>query len=209
MKIAIIGAGNVGQALAGRFVRAGHDVVYGVREPSAAKHAGLAQPRLAVAEAAKASEVVVLATPWPATEAACRALAPLAGKIVLDCTNPLARGPSGIDLAVGHTTSGGETVAGWCAGGSVFKAFNSVGFEHMAAPERLNVRPVMFVAGDDAARKPDVLKLVEDTGFEAVDAGPLRNARLLEPFALLWIDQALIRGRGRDWAFAIARPVQR
>jgi predicted dinucleotide-binding enzyme len=206
MKIAIIGAGNVGQALGRRFARTGHEVVYGVRDPSAAKHARLAHPRLALGDAAKASEAVVLATPWPATESACRALGPLAGKIVLDCTNPLARGSSGIDLAVGHTTSGGEMVAGWCPGAAVFKAFNTVGFEHMAAPERLNARPVMFVAGDDAAKKPQVLTLVENTGFEAVDAGPLRNARLLEPFALLWIDQALIRGRGRDWAFAIARP---
>ncbi len=88
----------------------------------------------------------------------------------------------------------------------MFKAFNSVGFGVMAAPERMNVRPVMFVAGDDQARKPDILKLVAATGFEAIDAGPLRQARLLEPFAMLWIDQAMVRGQGRDFAFAIARP---
>jgi hypothetical protein len=63
----------------------------------------------------------------------------------------------------------------------------------------------MFVAGDDDARKPAVLALVSKIGFEAIDAGPLRIARLLEPFAMLWIDQALLRGRGQDFAFTITR----
>ena len=65
------------------------------------------------------------------------------------------------------------------------------------------VRPVMFVAGDDETGKPAVLRLVASLGFEAVDAGPLPIARLLEPYGMLWIDQALNRGRGRSFAFAI------
>ena len=65
------------------------------------------------------------------------------------------------------------------------------------------VKPVMLVAGDDAARKPGVMELVGKLGFEPVDAGPLKNARLLEPFAMVWIDQAMKRGRGRDFAFAL------
>jgi predicted dinucleotide-binding enzyme len=63
----------------------------------------------------------------------------------------------------------------------------------------------MFVAGDDAANKPKVMALVGDLGFEVIDAGPLRNARLLEAHAMLWIDLALKRGQGRDWAFAVVR----
>ncbi|UYN96232.1 MAG: NAD(P)-binding domain-containing protein [Enhydrobacter sp.] len=206
MRIAVIGAGNVGKALADRFAKAGEEVVYGVRDPAAAKHAPLTHPRLGVRDAAAGADCVVLATPWSAAEGACKAMAPLHGKIVIDCTNPLAMGPAGLGLAVGHTISGGELVAGWCVGASVFKAFNSVGFEVMKAPELLELRPVMFVAGDDEARKPQVLALVGATGFEAIDAGPLRNARLLEPLAMLWIDQAIIRRRGRDFAFALARP---
>ena len=66
-------------------------------------------------------------------------------------------------------------------------------------------KPVMFVAGDDAANKPKVMDLVGELGFEMVDAGPLRNARLLEAHAMLWIDLALARGQGRDFAFAILR----
>ncbi len=205
MKIAIIGAGNVGKALAGRFARAGHDVTFGVRNPADAKYAEL-NAKKSPRDAAAAAEVVVLSTPWPATEAACRDLGSLAGKTVIDCTNPLAMGPNGLGLAVGHTTSGAEMVAGWCTGAAVFKAFNTTGFGVMANPDRLAHKPVMFVAGDDAAKKPAVLKLVTDTGFEAIDAGPLRNARLLEPFAMLWIDQAMVRGAGRDFAFAITRP---
>ena len=65
--------------------------------------------------------------------------------------------------------------------------------------------PLMLVAGDKAAKKPVVLELVGKLGFESVDAGPLKNARLLEPFAMVWIDQAMKRGRGLDFAFALAR----
>lgn len=208
MKIAIVGAGNVGRALAGRFVRAGHEVTFGVRHPENPKHEALSGARLLPRDAAAAAETVVLATPWLATEAACKDMAPLAGKTVLDCTNPLAMSPAGLGLALGFTTSGGEMVAAWCPGASVFKAFNTTGFGVMADPIRFDLRPAMFVAGDDDARKPAILELVDGTGFEAVDAGPLRNARLLEPFAMLWIDQAMIRGRGRDFAFALARPAK-
>ncbi|MBV8391897.1 MAG: NADPH-dependent F420 reductase [Alphaproteobacteria bacterium] len=206
MKIAVIGAGNVGRALAGRFARAGHEVAFGVRNPSDAKHAALEASRKTPREAAAAAEIVVLCTPWPATEAACRDLGSIAGNIVIDCTNPLAMGAQGLGLAVGHTSSGGEMVASWCPGASVFKSFNTTGFGIMAAPDRMAHKPVMFVAGDDAPRKPTVLELVAACGFEAVDAGPLSNSRLLEPFAMLWIDQAMKRGAGRDFAFAITRP---
>jgi 8-hydroxy-5-deazaflavin:NADPH oxidoreductase len=65
------------------------------------------------------------------------------------------------------------------------------------------VRPIMFVAGDDVPRKPVVMSLIAKLGFEAIDAGPLRIARLLEAYGMLWIDQALNRGRGRNFAFAI------
>jgi 8-hydroxy-5-deazaflavin:NADPH oxidoreductase len=67
------------------------------------------------------------------------------------------------------------------------------------------VRSIMFVAGDDEANKPNVIELVAALGFETVDAGPLRNARLLEAHAMLWIDLALKRGLGPNWAFALLR----
>jgi len=76
----------------------------------------------------------------------------------------------------------------------------------MVAPERMTVKPVVFVAGDDAALKPAALELVEDTGFEARDAGPMRNARMLEYLALLYLDLAMVRGMSRRFAFALSWP---
>jgi predicted dinucleotide-binding enzyme len=203
MRIAIIGAGNVGRALGQGWEKRGHQVRYGVRNPADPKYRDLptATPREAVADA----DAIVLATPWPATEDAVRGLGDLAGRIVIDCTNPLGMQPDGLGLVFGYDTSGGELVAQWAAGAAVFKAFNTTGFNNMADLSGYEVAPVMFVAGDDAAKKPPVMGLVRDIGFEAVDAGPLRMARLLEPFGMLWIDQALNRGMGRDFAFAVVR----
>ncbi len=75
----------------------------------------------------------------------------------------------------------------------------------MANAARYKVKPMMLVAGDDAMKKPAVMTLVAKLGFEPVDAGPLKNARLLEPFGMVWIDQAMKRGRGRDFAFALVK----
>jgi 8-hydroxy-5-deazaflavin:NADPH oxidoreductase len=211
MKIAIIGSGNVGGALGANWARKGHDVVFGARDPKSEKTQALlrtigGKARAATpAEAAASADVIVLSTPWPATEAAIRSMGNLKGKIILDATNPLTRGPDGIGLEIGHSISGGEKVQGWAAGASVFKALNTTGFGNMADPEFNGVKSVMFVAGDDAGSKPTVTKLVSDLGFDVIDAGPLRNARLLEAHAMLWIDLALVRGQGRDFAFGILR----
>ena len=211
MKIAIIGAGNVGGALGVNWAQKGHDIVFGVRDPQAAKaqallaKIGSKAKAAGPAEAAASADVIVLATPWPATEAAVRSLGNLRGKIVLDATNPLTRGPEGIALEIGHSISGGEKVQGWAAGASVFKTLNTTGYANMANPAFNSVKSVMFVAGDDAAQKPKVMALVSDLGFEVIDAGPLRNARLLEAHAMLWIDLALARGQGGKFAFGILR----
>jgi hypothetical protein len=211
MKIAIIGAGNVGGALGANWARKDHEVVFGVRDPKAEKTQALlkaigGKARAATpAEAAAAADAIVLSTPWPATEAAIRSMGSLKGKIVLDATNPLTRGPDGIALEIGHSISAGEKVQGWAAGASVFKALNTTGFGNMTDPVFNGVKSVMFVAGDDAANKPKVIDLVGDLGFEVIDAGPLRNARLLEAHAMLWIDLALMRGQGLDFAFALLR----
>jgi predicted dinucleotide-binding enzyme len=153
-------------------------------------------------EAVRSTQTVVLAIPWQATETALKGLGDLSGKIVIDCTNPLGMGPNGLELVLGHNTSAGEQVAAWAPGAAVFKTLNQVGAESMDKAQLFPIRPVMFVAGDDEARKP-VVTLVTKLGFEAVDAGPLRNSRLLEAYGMLWIDQALNRGRGRSFAFAL------
>ncbi len=211
MKIAIIGAGNVGGALGQNWASKGHDILFGVRDPKAEKtqslvgKIGAKAKAMSPAEAAAVADVIVLSTPWPATEAAIRSMGNLKGKIILDATNPLTRGPDGISLEIGHSISAGEKVQGWAAGASVFKTLNTTGFANMANPVFKGVKSVMFVAGDDAAAKPKVMQAVGDLGFEVIDAGPLRNARLLEAHAMLWIDLALVRGQGRDFAFGILR----
>ena len=208
MQIGIIGAGNVGRALGSGWSAIDHQIRYGVPDPSNPKYADLGADKVGVpAAVAGGAEVIVLATPWNAVEAAVRSLGDLAARIVIDCTNPLAMRSDGLGLAVGHEISGGELVARWAVGASVFKTLNQTGAENMARAHEFAQKPLMFVAGDDDQKKPVVLKLVEELGFEAVDAGPLRIARLLEPYAMLWIDQALTRGAGRDFALTrIRRP---
>jgi len=205
MRIAIIGAGNVGSALYRGWSGAGEDVVLGVPQPADPKYNSLPQERLHTPpEAARNADIIVLATPWPATEAAVKSLGDLSGKVIIDCTNPLGIGSDGLELVLGHTISGGERVAAWAPAAAVFKTLNQVGAANMDQTALFPIRPVMFVAGDDESRKPEVLRLVAKLGFDAVDAGPLRIARLLEPYGMLWIDQALNRGRGQHFAFAIA-----
>jgi predicted dinucleotide-binding enzyme len=209
MRIGIIGAGNVGGALGRAWAKSGHDVCFGVLRPQDDKIRQLVQsvgPRAragTVPEAAAFGEVVVLATPWQATEAAVRQAGDLSSKVLIDCTNPLT--PDFSRLALGFNTSGAEQVAGWARGARVFKAFNTTGFNIMADPVIGGTRTVMFVCGDEEASKPTVLQLARDVGFDVIDAGKLVQARLLEPWALLWISLALGGNIGREFGFALLR----
>lgn len=210
MHIAILGAGNVGGALGPAWARRGHTVSYGVPNPSDAKYSEVlaATPgaRMAtVPDAVQSAEAIVLAVPFDAAPTALASAGNLAGRIVIDATNPLRMGDAGLELSVGLTSSGGERVAALAPGAAVFKTLNQIGFEGMADPSVFGVKPVMFVAGNDEARKPTVMQLVNELGFEAIDAGGLTVARLLEPFAMLWIHMALNRQIGRDRAFAYVR----
>jgi predicted dinucleotide-binding enzyme len=209
MKIGILGAGNVGGTLGLAWAAKGHEVFFGVRRPDderarqAARSAGPRARVGSVAEAAAFGDVVVLATPWSGTETAVRAAGDLAGKPLIDCTNPLKSDLSGLE--VGHTTSGAEMVAQWANGAKVVKAFNTTGFNVMARPVINGARTVMFVCGDDAAAKQAALQLAADVGFDPVDAGRLAVARWLEPLAMLWIHLAMTGPVGRDFGFALLR----
>jgi len=200
MKIAVIGAGNVGGALGTLWAGKGHEIMFGVRDPSSRVLAQLVksssgQVRAAsVREAATFGEVVVLATPWPATENAIRSAGNLAGKTVIDCTNPLAPDLSG--LVVGTSNSAGEEVARWAVGARVVKAFNTIGAGNFANPRFGADAASMFIAGDDAAAKAVATRLAAELGFEVVDTGPLPAARWLEPLAMLWIHLAYKQGFG-------------
>jgi hypothetical protein len=209
MKIAIIGAGNVGSTLGRGWAARGHDIVFGVRDPGgpkvqdAIKATGGKARAAGVKEAAAQAEVVVLATPWGAAQDAIRAAGDLRNKVIVDATNPLKPDLSG--LAVGSTTSAGEAVAGWAAGAKVVKAFNTTGAANMANPRFGGQSASMFICGDDPAAKKIVAALAQDLGFEAEDAGPLTQARLLEPLAMLWISMAYAHGHGPGIAFKLLR----
>ena len=206
LHIAVIGAGRVGQALGKRWHSLGHDVRYGVPDPTSRQYAGLDKGTVLLpVEAAKAAEVIVLAVPWQAAETACHSLGDVKGKIIIDCTNPVSQGPDGPTHALGLASSAAEHIRDWCRGSHVFKTLHQTGYETMADPSRHAVRPVMFVAGDDAQAKKTVLGLVEALGFEAADAGPLSRARLLEALAILWIEQVFGHGQPRSLAFAFSR----
>lgn len=205
MRIAVIGAGNVGGTLGRGWTRRRHQVTYGVRDPQSAKAAALAQGGVHVtvpAQAVERSEVVVLATPWAATKDAVASLGDLGGRPLLDATNPI--GP-GLTLAVGDGGSGGEMVQAWAPTARVVKIFNTTGAENMASPMYADQAATMFYCGDDEQACAVAAKLATDLGFDAVAAGPLKNARLLEPLALLWINLAMAQIAGRAIAFKLLR----
>ncbi len=209
MKIAVIGTGNVGGTLGTRFAQAGHEVTFGTRTPDSADvkqligKAGRSARAATVAQAAAAADFVLLATPWQAAQDVIREAGGLAGKVVIDAMNPLKSDLKGLEL--GTTTSAAEQVAQWAPQAKVVKAFNTVGFNVMANPVFGADRAIMFYCGDDAAAKKSVHQLAADLGFSPADAGPLTQARLLEPFAMLWISLALTQGYGRDFAFRLLR----
>lgn len=200
MDIAILGAGNVGGALGKLWAAKGHRVMFGVPDPLGAKTQSLvksigAQAQAgSVKEAAASAGMVVLATPWPAAQDAIGSAGDLAGKIVVDCTNPLAADLSG--LVIGTSNSAAEEVARWAKGAKVVKAFNTIGADNFGKPKFGAEAAGMFICGDDAAAKSQVGGLAAELGFDVVDAGPLTAARYLEPLAMLWIHLAFKQGWG-------------
>jgi hypothetical protein len=144
----------------------------------------------------------VLAVPWGAVRATLGSLGALAGKIMIDATNPLT---SDMSLALGHTDSAGETVARLAPGARVVKAFNTTGANNMLDSRYASGKLVMLLAGDDREAKTSVILLANDLGFEAVDAGPLTMSRYLEPMAMVWIKLALAQKLGRNFGFALLR----
>jgi 8-hydroxy-5-deazaflavin:NADPH oxidoreductase len=207
MRIGVIGIGMVGGTLGRRWAKEGHKVMFGVREPSSEKvgqllaDSGENARAGTVAEAAAFGEVVVLATPWGGTEDALRQAGDLSGKVLLDCTNPLKPDMSGLE----GDRSAAERVAAWAPGAKVVKIFNTTGFQNMDNPRYGEDRVTMFYCGDDAEAKKVAARLAAELGFEAIDAGPLAEARSLEHLALLWIHLAYVQKLGRGIAFKLIR----
>ena len=209
MKIAIIGTGGVGAALGTRWGEAGHDIVYGSRAPQSEKVQQLVAKSGAKAfatgarEAIEGADAILLAVPWPVARETLVQLGDLAGRPLIDCTNPLLSDLSGIEL--GHVISAGEQIAAWAPGAKVIKAFNTASVKVMLNPQFGEHRATMFYCGDDAGAKLTVRQLIEAIGFEPVDAGSLSSSRYLEPLAMLYIHLAFRQGLGSNCAFKIMK----
>ncbi len=194
MKIGILGTGDVAKALGRGFVARGHDVKLGSREPSKVagwvKESGPRASAWTFAETAAFGEIAVLATLWTGTENALGLAGRerLAGKVVIDCTNPLIFKPGALpSLALGHTDSGGEQVQRWLPSSKVVKAFNTVGNMHMVDPHFPGGPPDMFICGNDDGAKAAVREILQSFGWGTVDAGGIEASRLLEPMCILWV----------------------
>jgi NADPH-dependent F420 reductase len=199
MKIGILGAGNMGGTLGRLWTELGHEVFFGLRDAESVK----AQRALTAvgdeaqwgtaAAAAEFADVILIAVPWEATQEVIESIAPqLAGKVLIDCTNPIEPDLSG--LAIGHTTSAAEEIARWAPDARVVKAFNTVGASTLHDAKFGDHSASVFVCGNDEPAKKIVAQLAEEIGFEVIDAGQLTMARYLEPLAMLWIHLA-IRGK--------------
>lgn len=199
MKIAVIGPGNMGLGIARLLVAKGHDVVLAHKDLSVANRLaaeiGAGAKGADIAHAARTADIVILAVPFGAVEAAITAAGDLAGKTLVDITNPIT--PDYMALTIGHTTSAAEEIAKLAPGANVVKAFNTVFWQALPFEVRRGKPAVqVLLAGDDAAAKQSVAAMVTDLEFEAVDAGPLTNARYIEPVGELNIHFGYALGWG-------------
>jgi predicted dinucleotide-binding enzyme len=191
VKIAIIGKGNVGSAIA-KGLSGKHEFRFGHRDPN--------EP---VFEAAKWGEIIVLAVPFSAVDDTVKELGSAAdGKPVLDITNVI--GANG-DLALGFSTSGAEELQKKLPRAFVVKAFNTVFARNQSTGKVGKEKLTLFVAADNVKAKQAIIKLGMDIGFESVDAGSLKAARYLEPMAMLIINLGYGLGMGTNIGYKLVR----
>ncbi len=211
MRIGIVGSGEVAQSLGNGLVKAGHDVMLGTRdvnkkELAAWRKKGDRKRSLgSTTEAAAFGEMVVLAVAWHAAEDVLAQVRPeLAGKVVIDVTNPLIFNEGEPpQLSVGHTMSAGEIVQASLPDSHVIKTLNTINHRHMAFPNYKEGLPIMFVCGNNQSAKNATRDLLSDLGWEdMLDIGGIEKSRILEPLCLLWLEYGVARNTF-DHAFAV------
>lgn len=207
MKIGIIGSGEVAQTLAAGFLQHGHDVMMGTREPSKLAEWAEKNQKARIgsfADAAKFAEVAVLAVKGTILREAVVAAGPahLAGKTVIDVTNPIADAPpeSGVlKFVTDLNSSMMERVQKDFPQVRFVKAFNSVGSSRMVNPKFSAGKPTMFICGDDEAAKKTVSNILDQFGWETADMGKAIAARAIEPLCMLWCIPGFLRN---EWTHA-------
>ena len=213
MKIGIIGSGVVGQTLAAGFLKHGHEVEIGTRDPAklkdwAAKHPGIKVKTFA--EAAAFGDVVVLAVSGQVALEAVKLVGPkaLSGKTVIDACNPIGGGPpvNGVlSYFTTYTDSLMERLQKAYPEAHFVKAFNSVGNGQMVNPHFAGGRPTMFICGNDAGAKKTVAGICDQFGWDAEDMGAVEAARAIEPLCMLWCIPGVGKGDWSPHAFKLLR----
>ena len=206
MKLAFIGIGNVGFALANGLQRSGHEIIVAHQGPpsesvTTALTDNPAFRAMPVQAAIEAAEAVFLAVPFGVCEALLASL-DFGGKLLVDCTNPV--GP-GITHGLQSQVSGSEKIRQWAPSARVVKSFSIYGFENFrdSAYPAYPMRPVMLVAGDDDHAKRSLQPLVSDLGFEMMDTGPLSLALHLEHMTLLWVNMVRKNGHSPHFVWGL------
>lgn len=203
MNIAIFGTGNMASGLAILFAKAGHNVTLASRDPAKARSVtarlGNGIEAGSLDGAAETADAVVLAVPYEAAASVVDPAGGLAGKVVIDITNPLTADFLG--LTIGHTTSAAEEIQKHAPAAKVVKAFNTVFASVLQNGGKAAGRPATgFIAGDDADARRSVASLAKSAGLATVETGGLASARYLEPVAGLNIALGYGLGHGTDIA---------
>jgi predicted dinucleotide-binding enzyme len=207
MKVGVLGSGDVAKVLAAGFLKHGHEVMIGSRTPAKLAEWGKQNPKGGIgtfADAARFGELLVLAVKGTAATDALRAAgAPnLAGKTVMDATNPIADAPPSNGVLKFFTDldeSLMERLQREFAGARFVKAFSSVGNACMVNPQFKGGKPTMFICGNDEAAKKTVGAIVDQFGWEMADMGKAEAARAIEPLCMLWCIPGFLRN---DWVHA-------
>jgi hypothetical protein len=204
MKIAIIGTGNVGGALATKWAMAGHTIHLGVKDIQIFKGKDLLKnPNTSVhsvEEAVQLAEVILIAVPAPATVDVTKSLGDTTGKIIIDSMNIImGRGPAGF-------TNTSDAILANTNTRDVVKCFNTTGFNNMINPQYGDTLIDLFVAGDSEKGKKIAIQLSGDAGFgNCYHAGGNDKFQLMEQFAWFWINLAMFQGQGREIGFKLLK----
>jgi predicted dinucleotide-binding enzyme len=207
MKIGILGSGDVAKVLGGGFLKHGHDVMMGTRDPAKLADWAKRNPGGKVggfADAARFADLAVLAVKGTVALEALRAAgaANLAGKSVIDATNPIADA-SPVNGVVKFFTNLDESLMERLqrefAGARFVKAFNSVGNSLMINPQFKGGKPTMFICGNDEAAKQTVRGILDQFGWDTADMGKVEAARAIEPLCMLWLIPGFLRNQ---WSHA-------
>lgn len=196
--VAVIGTGNVGMAIGTEMAGLGHTVIYGSRSPLSLKtmelvsKTGTDAKAVLPAEAAEQADVIVLAVPGVVTKNVAYGLGDLSGKLIIDATNPLIFEGDPPAVSYGADTSNGQIVQSLHPGASVVKAFNTISWQQMIDPGR--PRPVMPLAGNDAAAKSRVAEWVHAMGIDTVDIGGIEHSRVTEQIVVLMLNNRFADG---------------